>query len=435
MKLHQLAAIIIKDLRLFLKNRASVVLTVVVPVVIASFFGFLTSPKSSSSGGRGRMDLWVADGDGSAISKEIIAKLSEDPALRVSTHTEAEARRAVTDGKVSVAVVLPPGFGEKAGSSFFAPGGKPAVTLLVDPSRSIESGLAQGLLSQHAIAVISRHAFSPLTGGAWIDQSMSELEKSPEAAGNTALRELLGSVRRWMEQEKGRATEGGAANPVGEGLSAPFETTTVPTTGGKGAAYNGYAHSFGGMALQFILMFGIECAVALLMDRRSGIWRRLRAAPVSRATVLTGRALSCALISFLTLSVCWLVAMLVFGVRVHGSGTGFILVNAGAALLAASFALMLASIGRSVEATRGIAIFAVLMLVMLGGAWMPTFIFPEWLQNVTAWIPTRWAVDSMDAMTWRGLPLSAISTPLLSLAGCIVLFGLIAWWQFRWQGE
>jgi ABC-2 type transport system permease protein len=148
-----------------------------------------------------------------------------------------------------------------------------------------------------------------------------------------------------------------------------------------------------------------------------------------------GRALSCALVSFATMAICWLIAMVIFGVRVHGSWPGFILINAGAALLAASFALMLASIGRSVEATRGIAIFAVLMLVMLGGAWMPSFIFPEWLQGITSFIPTRWVVDGMDAMTWRGLPLSAITTPLLWLAACIVLFSLIAWWRFRWQGE
>jgi ABC-2 type transport system permease protein len=189
------------------------------------------------------------------------------------------------------------------------------------------------------------------------------------------------------------------------------------------------------MALQFILMFGIECAVLLLMERKSGMWRRLRAAPVSRATVLIGRALSCALVAFMTLAICWFFAIVCFGVRVHGSWPGFILVNVGAALLAASFALMLAGIGRSVEATRGIAIFAVLMLVMLGGAWMPSFIFPEWLQNITQFIPTRWAVDGFDAMTWRGLPFSSVAMPLLATAGCVLLFGLIAWWRFRWQGE
>jgi ABC-2 type transport system permease protein len=112
-----------------------------------------------------------------------------------------------------------------------------------------------------------------------------------------------------------------------------------------------------------------------------------------------------------------------------------VLINLASALLAASFALMLAAIGRSVEATRGISIFAVLMLVMLGGAWVPSFIFPEWLQAITQFIPTRWAVDGMDAMSWRGLPFSAAVMPILILTGFTAAFGLIAWWRFRWQGE
>lgn len=47
-----------------------------------------------------------------------------------------------------------------------------------------------------------------------------------------------------------------------------------------------------------------------------------------------------ALISFGTLGVCWLFAILVFDVRVHGSWAGFVLVNAAAALFSASIALM-----------------------------------------------------------------------------------------------
>jgi ABC-2 type transport system permease protein len=435
MKLRQLAAIISKDVRLFLNNRASVILTLVVPIAIASFFGYVFAPKSPS-GGSGRMKLWVADLDGSAVSKEIVSRLTEDKSLRVSAHTEAETRQGIAAGEAPVAIVLPAGFGEKAGSSFFTPGEKPSVTLLVDPSRTMESGLAQGVLIQHAMAVIGRDVFSPGTGSKWIDQSMKTLEYVPGERG-AATRELLASVKQWMQRESQAGASGGGGAPSGPApaFSAPFETKVEPLTGNKNAVYNGYAHSFGGMSLQFILMFGIECAVLLLQDRKSGMWKRLRAAPVSRATVLTGRALSCALIAFVTMTICWGFAMIVCGVRVHGSWAGFILINAASALLAASFALMLAGIGRSVEATRGIAIFAVLILVMLGGAWVPSFIFPEWLQNITQFIPTRWAVDGMDGMTWRGLPFSTVVVPLLSLTGCIALFGVIAWWRFRWQGE
>ena len=56
------------------------------------------------------------------------------------------------------------------------------------------------------------------------------------------------------------------------------------------------------------------------------------------------------------------------------------------------------------------------MMVMLGGAWVPTFIFPAWLQQVTLVVPARWAVDGLDAMTWRGLGLAGAVAPIARAA-------------------
>ena len=105
------------------------------------------------------------------------------------------------------------------------------------------------------------------------------------------------------------------------------------------------------------------------------------------------------------------------------------------ALLAATTGLMIASLGRSVGATRGVAMFSVLILVMLGGAWVPSFLFPEWLQHLTEFVPTRWAVDGLDATTWRGLPLQAAFAPTAILVGWSALFAAIAVWRFNWEDD
>jgi ABC-2 type transport system permease protein len=72
-------------------------------------------------------------------------------------------------------------------------------------------------------------------------------------------------------------------------------------------------------------------------------------------------------------------------------------------------------------------------MVMLGGAWVPTFVFPAWLQQLTVVVPTRWAVDGFDGMTWRGLGLSAAVAPTLVLLGFAALFGALAVFRFRWE--
>ena len=74
--------------------------------------------------------------------------------------------------------------------------------------------------------------------------------------------------------------------------------------------------------------------------------------------------------------------------------------------MASTFGLLVAALGNSPATARGVTTLAVLMMVMLGGAWVPTFIFPAWLQQFTVVVPVRWAVDGLDAMTWRGIGLT-----------------------------
>jgi ABC-2 type transport system permease protein len=112
---------------------------------------------------------------------------------------------------------------------------------------------------------------------------------------------------------------------------------------------------------------------------------------------------------------------------------GFLGVAMAFSVMTASFGLLIASVGRTPEATRGLAIFVTLILVMLGGAWAPTFIFPQWLQTVSLAAPTRWAVDGFDAMTWRGLGMEAALMPIGVMLAVSAVCGVIAARRFAWH--
>jgi ABC-2 type transport system permease protein len=75
--------------------------------------------------------------------------------------------------------------------------------------------------------------------------------------------------------------------------------------------------------------------------------------------------------------------------------------------------------------------FATLILVMLGGAWVPSFMFPAWVQQVTLVVPTRWAIAGLDDVTWRGLGLPAALPAVAVQLGFALLFTVAAVWRFR----
>jgi ABC-2 type transport system permease protein len=370
-------ALVRKDIAIFLRDRRALLISVLTPIVVAGFFGFLFAGPGSGGNPITRMKVGVADLDNSALTQAVIESLKEDASLEIQILPEDEARQLVKSGKLRSAIVFPAGFEPAATGALVGAGEMPDVKLYYDPSQSMIRPMVAGLLSQHVMQRLSRPNF------------------------------------------------------IGNSKPIPFNVDNIAVT--TGPRYNSYAHSFAGMSIQFILFMGIDAGIALLMMRQEGMWRRLRAAPLSRVVLLGSRVAATTLIAIMILAVVYLAARLVFDVRIAGSVPGFIMVAGAFALLAATTGLMIASLGRSVGATRGVAMFSVLILVMLGGAWVPSFLFPEWLQRVTEFTPTRWAVDGLDQMTWRGLPLQFAWAPTAILLGWSALFALIAVWRFDWE--
>jgi ABC-2 type transport system permease protein len=424
----QLLAMVRKDLQLFLTDRRAVIMSFVVPIAIASFFGSIFSGTNSSQ--PARIAVAIVDQDDSTISRLVLAGAEADKNLRISTSTVDEARDLVKRGKISVGVVIPKGFGERAGQAFFGNGEKPPLDVLYDPSRNIEVAMVRGIMTEHIMQAVSREMFGGEQGRALVQKTLPQIEASTMPDDQKrALVDMLKSVNSLYNRPGADAD----ANRGPRGITMPYTVHEQAVTSGDNVAYNGYAHSFAGMGIQFLLFAAANLGIEILLERQLGLWRRLRSAPVSRVTLLGGKMASMTIVCLMTLLVSFTFAVIVFGVRIQGSLLGFLGISVACSIMAASFGLLIAALGKTPAATRGVTTLAVLMMVMLGGAWVPTFIFPQWLQQLTVIVPARWAVDGLDAMTWRGIGLAGAVAPMAVLLGFAVLFWGIAMSRFRWE--
>ena len=368
--MNALIALVRKDLVLYFSNKRALMVTLAAPILIAAFFGaVMGGPPKKPS----RVPVAVVDLDASAVSKAIVGAMRSDTSFDLREATEPQAIALVREGKVRAAAIIPAGFGEEATRAMSQPGAKkPEIALHYDPSQATTLAMVRGLVIQHVMAKVSN-------------------------------------------------------------FSMPFDIRQAEVTTGADRRYNGYAHSFAGMGVQFILFMGIEVGIGLLLMRRMGMWKRLRAAPLSRGLLLGSRIVSGTLIATLLLAGIYTAGIVVFGVRIDGSVAGFILVAVSFAILTSTFGLLIAALGRTPEATRGLAILSTLLLVMLGGAWVPTFVFPDWLQAATVIVPTRWAIDGLEATTWRGLGIEAAWKPAAAMLAASTLFSWIAMRRFAWD--
>jgi ABC-2 type transport system permease protein len=416
-------ALMRKDLLLFFADRRALLINLVLPIVIATFFGYLFG--GSGKGENGRIEVALVHTDTSDMARKIAAGLKADASLAVLEMTLEQARKEVGKGRRKAAIVIPAGFGDAAGAALFGAGDKPTVALLYDPSQQAVLSMVKGMLTQQVMQVVTAEMFNGQAGQAFTGKTMAALEKQSDPE-SVALREMLGSVNKYQQRPVAVPVAGAAG-----GMSTPFATSEEAVTSGpKEQGYNAYAHAFAGMGVQFILFLGIDIGIGILLARRSGIFNRLLAAPVSLRTVLLSRAVSAAVIALFLLCFMFAFAIVVLGVRI-ANPLGFAGVALAFSLLTASFGLFIAAFGRTPEAARGIAVFATLIMVMLGGAWVPSFMFPAWVQTAAMAVPTKWAIDGFDAMTWRGQGMDAALTAIGVQLAFTAVFAVLALWKFK----
>jgi ABC-2 type transport system permease protein len=386
MTLQTFFTIVLTDLKLFFADRRAVMLTLLVPIGIASFFGLIFG--SQGSGQTGKSDIAVADSDRSPVTKKIISKLKSDGAFEITELTEAEARARVKKGDFPVAAVFPAGFATRAREGVFSGDKKPTLTLIYDPSKSADRQMLKGVLIQQAASVVMQNA---LSGGT----------------------EETGS---------------------GGGFKLPFEIADEASVSSKTAERRATAaHTFVGMGVQGLLFFTIDFAIGLLREKKAGMLRRVRTAPIARTAFLASRLVAAMVISLACLMAILSFGALLFGVRITGSVPGFLLMAVSTAAMTASFGLGVAALGKTEQQARAASVPCVLAMSILGGAWFPSFFFPAWLQTLSKVFPTRWAVEGFDNVTWRGLALDSVGMPAGIVLAFAAVFAGFALWRFRWE--
>jgi ABC-2 type transport system permease protein len=152
----------------------------------------------------------------------------------------------------------------------------------------------------------------------------------------------------------------------------------------------------------------------------------MRAAPISLGCVLGAKTLTTALIALLQVLVTFGFGYLVFGVSVTGSILGFILLALTSCGLAAATGLLVAAVGGTEARARSVSILVILGISMIGGLWIPAFLLPSWVREVSLTLPTSWAMRGFESVTWQGLGFWPVLSSALAVAAFAAGFLAIA---------
>jgi ABC-2 type transport system permease protein len=395
-----------KDLRAYCRDRTGMLLGLLLPIALVTVFGLIMQFAFGGGSGAPKVELWVADEDGSDASRRFVAALRSSGMVIVRPRSDdptaaADAiRQRVVDGEAHHALVVGAGYG-----AALAAGAEPPLRLVRDPGRTMESRLVGIALLQATMAATDGKSMPRLFAGMLRRQGMSD---DGVARVRAAMELVQGLIERFADGKEEPRTATGASAP-GFDVASMFESMVPvaredvqPPSRPKNLGYQ-LAQSVAGMTVM-MLMFGLmACSLTLLQERDQGTLRRLLVSRVPRPALLLGKFLFCLLVGMLQLTVLFAYGELVFGVGAFRDPLTLLVLSLTWAAAATAFGMLIAVWARSQKQAEGLSTLLILVMAALGGCWFPVQIaeLPRWGEVITKATITHWAMSGFQGMFWH----------------------------------
>ncbi len=186
-----------------------------------------------------------------------------------------------------------------------------------------------------------------------------------------------------------------------------------------------------GYLVMFVFFAAAVTAESIVRERQNNTLERLIASSVSKSTILGGIYTGTVIRGLIQLIIFWGIGILAFNIDPGKSPLAVAILSLLMVVMSAAFAVMLATLVRTQRSAGSLATVTALILAPLGGCWWPLFILPDWLQTVAKISPHAWANNGFNQLMLFGADFGAVVPEMLALVVFTVIFGTIALWRFR----
>lgn len=403
----QIIALALKDLRLMPRNKGGMFFTFAWPIIVTVLFGFAFGGNNTNDGSQPKIRIALVDEDGSDQSRLFATQLAAS--FEITPMTRADAETAVRLGRRTGYVAIKKGFGAASGRMFY---GEPReVEIGVDPARQAEAGMLEGLLMKYGAGDMQKVFTDPAAMTQMADRALAAMPTDPAAAAQVApVQRFLGELKTFANTPGGAGAPGAAPDEW-----QPLKVTSTPIR----RQWDGPANAFDITFPQGVIWGLIGCVmtfgISLVTERTHGTLVRLRMAPLTRGQILGGKALAC-FASIMVVELVLLGVALALGVR-PGSFAMLALAGVSAAICFVGFMMLIASLGKTEQTASGAAWAILMPLSMMGGAMVPQFVMPQWMQAAGVISPIRWAILAIEGGVWRQFTMAEMALPCGVLVG------------------
>jgi ABC-2 type transport system permease protein len=418
--LNQICALTIKDLKIFVKDPAALILTFLQPLMFILIMSYALS--GLYGGGDRPIRFLIVNQDQGRQAAAVIKDMQTIKSFALETTwkdaplSRQSAERLIIEGKRNLAVIFPadfsaaleqgPGMQERRTAKVIVIADPALSSQFVDPIMGTLNGF------------IERRSFM-----AMVPKGIDYLY---EASSPVKPRNDRDAFKAQAE----RAMEGGLSGK--ENKPVTLEQVSPPGMHVEKRP-NAFQQNVPGYTIYGIFWIVSLLAGSVLRERREGTFRRLLIAPMGRAVMLIGKLLPFYMINLMQLIFIFALSKLLFGMTFGHSVAGVVAVSLAVSACATGLGIFVAAVARTEAQLGGLTVLLLLGLSALGGCFVPRFVMPSWLKAVGLATPHAWALDAYQDLLVRGYGFAEVLPKVGVLAAFAVLFFVIGVWRFRFE--
>lgn len=408
-----------KDFLVLIRDRSGLAMLFVMPMALVLIMTSLQNNTFKAINESG-INLLLLNNDKDSLGILIEKEIERSNFFSIHRETggnipsQDEVREAVATGKFQIGIVIPAQATQIirervkenvlkifSGDTSAAQADSIWISLFIDPAtkNSLRSSLQ---LSMHEFAskIESRIVFNELTRE--INQRM--MVNLPN----------LNNLRQEMVHYR-------------EEYVARNNSTVIP---------NAVQHNVPAWTLFAMFFIVIPFASAMIKEREDSSLARLLTMPCSYASILMSRVLIFLIVCFLQFILIMLMGVYLFPVlglpalAINGRFFSLSVIAIAASLAAIGYGVAVGTIARTHQQAAIFASISVVILAALGGIWVPVFIMPSIMRDISVISPLNWGLNGFYDILVRNANLSQVIQYAIYLvlfsAGCV---GMALWFQ------
>lgn len=222
--------------------------------------------------------------------------------------------------------------------------------------------------------------------------------------------------------------------PINNQLSPRTEAFTVQAESTAIQGSTNFDYVFAGLLGFAILSLGIFGPTSVFPKlKHRGVLRRYKTTPLQIWQYFTGNVLSNSLYGVMSVTLMFIVAVLLFDLTMRGSYALLLALVVFGTIVLFGIGLAVGGWAKNENQAAPLANLIAFPMMFLSGSFFPRFLMPDWLQQISDYLPLTPLIDGARLIITEGRTFIELLPQFGLLAIWFVIIYVIAFRVFRWE--